>query len=114
MEAADVRDKGLDSGHGCYWRKLLYNNGITLIVKDFERGRGNKHMLTAPYVVNGCQTTRTIWEVCYKRLNAWGDGQRYLQELWIRSRDHAATLSSLPSTSSPFLNSAPALTSATR
>ena len=52
----------------------LYNNGITLIVEDFERGRGNKYMLTAPYVVNGCQTTRTIWEVCHKRLETGGTG----------------------------------------
>jgi hypothetical protein len=40
--------------------------------------------------------------------------QRYCQMLWIGLSAHAATFSSLPSTSSPFLNSAPALTSATR
>ncbi len=39
---------------------------------------------------------------------------RYLQELWIGFSSHAATFSSVPSTSSPFLNSAPALTNATR
>ncbi len=39
---------------------------------------------------------------------------RYRQILWIDFSDHAATFSSVPSTSSPFLNSAPALTSATR
>jgi arylsulfatase A-like enzyme len=39
---------------------------------------------------------------------------RYRQMLWIGPTGHAATFSSLPSTSSPFLNSAPALTSATR
>ena len=39
---------------------------------------------------------------------------RYRQELWIGFSGHAATFSSVPSTSSPFLNVAPALTSATR
>lgn len=41
-------------------------------------------------------------------------GVRYLQMLWIGFSGHAATFSSVPSTSSPFLNSAPALTNATR
>jgi hypothetical protein len=40
--------------------------------------------------------------------------ERYCQMLWIGLFGHAATFSSFPSTSSPFLNSAPALTSATR
>ena len=34
--------------------------------------------------------------------------------LWIRPHDHAAAISSLPSTSSPFSNLAPALTNATK
>ena len=41
-------------------------------------------------------------------------GRRYRQMLWIRSHDHAAAFSSLPSTSSPFSNLAPALTNATK
>ena len=41
-------------------------------------------------------------------------GGRYRQMLWIRSHDHAAAFSSLPSTSSPFSNLAPALTNATK
>ena len=39
---------------------------------------------------------------------------RYCQMLWTGRSDHAATFSSFLSTNSPFLNSAPALTSATR
>ncbi len=39
---------------------------------------------------------------------------RYRQILWIGFSGHAATFSSVPSTSSPFVNSAPALTNATR
>jgi hypothetical protein len=44
----------------------------------------------------------------------YSDTERYRQELWIGFSDHAATFSSLPSTSSPFSNLAPALTSATK
>jgi hypothetical protein len=40
--------------------------------------------------------------------------ERYRQMLWIRPHDHAAAFSSLPSTSSPFSNLAPALTNATK
>jgi hypothetical protein len=39
---------------------------------------------------------------------------RYRQILWIGFSSHAATFWWVPSTSSPFLNPAPALTSATR
>lgn len=40
----------------------LYNNGITIIVDDYEQVHKGFE-LTNPYIVNGCQTTRTIWEV---------------------------------------------------
>jgi hypothetical protein len=40
--------------------------------------------------------------------------KRYRQILWIGFSGHAATFSSVASTSSPFVNSAPALTNATR
>lgn len=52
----------------------LYNNGITIVVEDFKLLESDKYELTEPYVVNGCQTTRTIWETLYKRLEAGGTG----------------------------------------
>lgn len=51
----------------------LYNNGVTIVVDNFER-KGRKYELVEPYVVNGCQTTRTIWDVFYKKLEAGGNG----------------------------------------
>ena len=51
----------------------LYNNGITIVVADFN-AEGDTIELTEPYVVNGCQTTRTIWEVTHQRLEAGGTG----------------------------------------
>lgn len=48
----------------------LYNNGITIVVTDFVLGEDGVIELIEPYVVNGCQTTRIIWEVCYQKLEA--------------------------------------------
>ena len=40
----------------------LYNNGITIVVSDFSTDRADDSCtLFDPYVVNGCQTTKTIW-----------------------------------------------------
>ena len=38
----------------------LYNNGITIVVADFTPHEDGTLELIEPYVVNGCQTTRTI------------------------------------------------------
>lgn len=53
----------------------LYNNGITFVVADYTMGEGDQIMLVDPFVVNGCQTTRTIWEVCNQILEAGGTGE---------------------------------------
>ncbi len=54
----------------------LYNNGITVVVSDFTiNSLNNSCELTNPYVVNGCQTTKTIWNVLDVLLNAGGTGK---------------------------------------
>jgi len=60
----------------------LYNNGITIVVTDFVPGEDGVIELIEPYVVNGCQTTRTIWEVCYEKLEAGGTGIAPDLESW--------------------------------
>lgn len=60
----------------------LYNNGITIVVEDFKLLESDKYELTEPYVVNGCQTTRTIWETLYKKLEAGGTGTNPDLEEW--------------------------------
>ncbi len=60
----------------------LYNNGITIVVENFERSESNEYELTEPYIVNGCQTTRTIWETLNKRLEAGGTGVNSNLEEW--------------------------------
>ena len=52
----------------------LFNNGITIVVEDFY-GVDDQYELTEPYVVNGCQTTRTIWEFLEKKLASGGTGE---------------------------------------
>ena len=47
----------------------LFNNGITLVVKDFKPDKQDVYTLTDPYIVNGCQTSRTIWDVFSRRLD---------------------------------------------
>lgn len=60
----------------------LFNNGITIVVTDFEVKGDGLTTLREPYVVNGCQTTRSIWDVCYQRLEAGGHGISPELEEW--------------------------------
>ena len=64
----------------------LYNNGITIVVEEFQKLPNNiEYELTEPFVVNGCQTTRTIWEVLYKKLEAGGTGLDEELERWKKN-----------------------------
>lgn len=53
----------------------LYNNGITIVVENFDIQESDKCELTNPYIVNGCQTTKTIWNELKKRLDSGGTGE---------------------------------------
>lgn len=59
----------------------LYNNGITIVASDWEEKDG-KVELAAPYIVNGCQTSRTIWEVFHRHYRAGGTGVNAEIEAW--------------------------------
>lgn len=65
----------------------LYNNGITLVVSDYAL-QGDELGLVEPYIVNGCQTSRTIWEFCHQRLDSGGTGANPEIEAW---KAHAVT-----------------------
>ena len=61
----------------------LYNNGITIVVSNYSKSPdGITVSVNDPYIVNGCQTTRTIWQVLDSRLNAGGTGQDTTAESW--------------------------------
>ena len=61
----------------------LFNNGITLVVTDFDRKQDGAVELVDPYIVNGCQTTRTIWEVSQKIVDSGGKGSSDTRSDWI-------------------------------
>lgn len=53
----------------------VYNNGITVVVSDYKKVRGKKHQLSNPHIVNGCQTTMTIWNTLDTMYNSGGTGE---------------------------------------
>ena len=62
----------------------LYNNGITIVVSSYERkpDDSTSYSMNDPYIVNGCQTTKTIWEVLDGKFNAGGTGSDKSVESW--------------------------------
>jgi len=60
----------------------LFNNGITIVVTDFVQSGEGIIELVDPYIVNGCQTTRTIWEVSQRILDAGGTGSSTARQEW--------------------------------
>ena len=51
----------------------LYNNGITIVASEYTvSAKEDIVIVQDPYVVNGCQTTRTIWQVLDGKLYADG------------------------------------------
>ncbi|HVC93012.1 MAG TPA: AIPR family protein, partial [Pirellulales bacterium] len=61
----------------------LFNNGITIVVAEFQQKGGTVIELVEPSIVNGCQTTRTIWEVFHERLDAGGTGADAELDAWL-------------------------------
>ena len=61
----------------------LYNNGITIVASSRSMSDDMATVtLTDPYIVNGCQTTRTVWQVLDGKLNAGGTGNAPDVEEW--------------------------------
>ena len=60
----------------------LYNNGITIVVSDFSSKSDGSLALYDPYVVNGCQTTKTIWNVLQQKLDSGGTGSHGANDNW--------------------------------
>ena len=46
----------------------LFNNGITIVAENLKSSGGD-YTILEPYVVNGCQTTKTIWQVLVEKLD---------------------------------------------
>lgn len=59
-----------------------YNNGITIVVSDYSVKADGSCVLVDPYIVNGCQTTRTIWNELRQKFDAGGTGSSIDAENW--------------------------------
>ncbi len=73
----------------------LYNNGITIVVSDYSVQSDDTCVLYDPYVVNGCQTTKTIWEVLRQRLDAGGTGQSEEVDEWRRQANKGVVVTKI-------------------
>ena len=60
----------------------LYNNGVTIVVRDFVSKSGHDLILRDPYVVNGCQTTKSIWNVFQQKLDSGSSGENSESAVW--------------------------------
>jgi hypothetical protein len=72
----------------------LYNNGITIVVHDYALD-GVSVELAEPYIVNGCQTSRTIWEVFHQRLGSGATGSNPELEAWKRRAERGVVVAKI-------------------
>lgn len=76
-------NKGIERTIDLYPERFgLYNNGVTIVAESVDRENANSLLLTNPYIVNGCQTTKCIWSVLQKRHNAGGTAKTAEQQSW--------------------------------
>ena len=73
----------------------LYNNGITIVVSDYTTSSDGSCVLSDPYVVNGCQTTRTIWDVLRQRLDSGGTGKSEDLDGWRERADQGVVVAKI-------------------
>lgn len=73
----------------------LYNNGITIVVSDFSAKPNGSLVMYDPYVVNGCQTTKSIWEVLRQKLEAGGTGESSELEQWKMNAERGVVVTKI-------------------
>jgi len=73
----------------------LYNNGITIVAEDVKRSGDDEVDLSNPFIVNGCQTTRSIWSVLQRRLNSGGSAPTQEQKDWQSQLDNAVVVTKI-------------------
>jgi len=73
----------------------LYNNGITIVAEEVGKSGSGEVTLKNPYVVNGCQTTRSIWSVLQRRLNSGGSAPTEAQLKWQSQLENAVVVTKI-------------------
>jgi len=75
----------------------FYNNGITIAVEDIVNIDNSKLRLVNPQIVNGCQTTQTIYKVFQNKLDSGGKGENSAINEWKSKVDKGVVLYELRS-----------------
>lgn len=73
----------------------LFNNGITIVVTDYQVLDDGEVNLYDPYVVNGCQTTKTIWQVLRAQLDSGGTGENDADRTWVNLADRGVVVTKI-------------------
>ncbi|MCT7328740.1 AIPR family protein [Ralstonia mojiangensis] len=73
----------------------LYNNGVTIVAEAVERVGPDEVELSNPFIVNGCQTTRSIWSVLQRRLNAGGTAPTDTYKQWLDRLETAVVITKI-------------------
>lgn len=79
----------------------LFNNGITIVAEEATQLEDSDWRLTNPSIVNGCQTTRTIWNVLKTRLDSGGTGAS--TDDWEERLDQGIVVAKLVENRNPSL-----------
>jgi hypothetical protein len=59
----------------------LFNNGITVVAEEVTNS-DDSFLISEPYIVNGCQTTKTIWQVLLEKLDTGASSLSAETEHW--------------------------------
>ena len=73
----------------------LYNNGITIVAEAVHKADENAVTLTNPFIVNGCQTTLSIWSVLQRKLNSGGSAPTESQSQWQSKLEKAVVVTKI-------------------
>ncbi|PQV63027.1 AIPR protein [Abditibacterium utsteinense] len=69
----------------------LYNNGLTIVSRSITPQGDGTFLLTDPSVVNGCQTTRTVWDTLSEKLREPPESDAHAREAWQNWRNRLET-----------------------
>jgi hypothetical protein len=73
----------------------LYNNGITIVAESVKPTGNNELTLKNPFIVNGCQTTRSIWSVLQRQLNSGGGSPTESHIKWQAKLSEAVVITKI-------------------
>lgn len=72
----------------------LYNNGITIVAEGVTK-HGETVDLINPFIVNGCQTTKSIWAVLQRKLDAGGSAPTAAHKDWVERLSSAVVITKI-------------------